>query len=220
MKILALETSGKSLSTALNENGKTVAEFFYDHGHIHSEMLIPSIERILEDTGNTYKDIDKFAVSAGPGSFTGIRVAMTAVKTLAQSLNKPAAVVDTLTVLKNALNIKGIKIVPAIDALRNEVYIKIGKKVIIKSIDSFADSLKAYKNRVLIVGSAAISYRNKLAKTLGNYSVSLPETFHLPKASVLAVSAQFEKDFPFDKVEPLYIRRSWAEETQKRHCTK
>lgn len=215
MKILAVETSGKTFSIALNDDGKTVAEFFYDCGHIHSEMLIPSIERLLNDTGNIYKDIDKFAVSTGPGSFTGIRVGMTAVKTFSQTLGKPVVAIDTLSVLEKSFKIKNIKIVPAIDALRNEVYVKSGKKVIIKSIDSFIKGLKPYKNKVLIIGNAAIVYKAEISKTLGAYSVSLPEDFNMPKASVLGMLAKSEKGSSFDKIEPLYIRRSWAEESKK-----
>lgn len=215
MKILAVETSGKTFSVALNDNGKTVAEFFYDCGHIHSEMLIPSIERLLKDTGNTYRDIGKFAVSTGPGSFTGIRVGMTAVKTFAQSLDKPVVSVDTLTVLEKLPAIKNIKVVPAIDALRDEVYVKSGKKIIIKSIDTFLNGLKTHKNKVLITGNAAIVYKDKISKALGSYAVSLPEYFHMPKASVLGMLAQTEKGSSFDEIEPLYIRRSWAEENKK-----
>jgi tRNA threonylcarbamoyladenosine biosynthesis protein TsaB len=213
MKILAVETSGKTFSIALNEDGKTVAEFFYDCGHIHSEMLVNAMERILEDTGNTYNSIDKFAVSTGPGSFTGIRVGMTAIKTAAQSLNKPVAAIDTLTLLKKAPYMKGIKIVPAIDALRNEVYIKSGKKIIVKNIDSFIETLKPHKNKILIVGNAAIIYKNKFSQSLGVYSASLPEIFHTPRASVLGALARFEKDLSFNEIEPTYIRRSWAEES-------
>ena len=215
MKILSVETSGKTFSVALNDGGKTVAEFLYDCGHIHSEMLIPAIERILEDTGNTLKDIDKFAVSSGPGSFTGIRVGMTAVKTFAQSLAKPVCVVDSLTVLEKALQVKGVKVVAAIDALRNEVYVRSGKTILIKSVDSFANSLKKYKDKVLVAGNAASSYKEQFSKLLGRYSVSLPESFQYPKASVLGNLAQDMKNVNFNAIEPLYIRRSWAEENKK-----
>lgn len=215
MKILAAETSGKTFSIALNDNGATAAEFYYDSGHIHSEMLICAIERILKDTGNAYKDIDKFAVCSGPGSFTGIRVGMTAVKTIAQSLNKPVAAFDALTLLEKNIQIKKIKIVPAIDALRDEVYIKRGSRIQIDGIDSFIKKLHPFKNKVLIAGNAAAAYKYKISKQLGAYSISLPGSFHMPRASVLGMLAQSEKGVSYEKVEPLYIRRSWAEESGK-----
>ena len=154
MKILSIEASGKTFSIALNENSKTIASFYYEYGHIHSEIIITAVERVLEDTNNSFESIDKFALSVGPGSFTSIRVAMTAIKTFAQVLNKPIVAIDTLSILEASLpNIKGIKIIASIDALRNEVYIKQGKKIIIKNIDLFIKSLKKYNNKIIVIGT-------------------------------------------------------------------
>jgi tRNA threonylcarbamoyladenosine biosynthesis protein TsaB len=140
---------------------------------------------------------------------------MTAIKTFAQILNKPVASVDTLSILeKSFVKIKGIKTVPAIDALRCEVYVKDGKKIVIKNIDMFIKDLKKYKNKVLVIGDAAISYKEKLSKGLGRYSVSLPYIMHMPKAQMLATIAYHSaKSMEHTKIKPLYIRRSWAEET-------
>ena len=216
MKILAVETSGKTFSVALNEDGRTLAAFYYDCGHIHSEMLVPAVERILEDTNTSYKDIDKFAVSAGPGSFTGIRVGMTAVKTFAQSLDKPVVAVDALAILeKSFVKIRGIKIVAAIDALRDEIYVKSGKKVVLKHIDKFINENKKHKDKIIITGSAALVYKEKLAKGLGFLSVSLSAADNMPKASVLGEMACNIEGRNFNDAEPLYIRRSWAEESKK-----
>ncbi|MDR1401135.1 MAG: tRNA (adenosine(37)-N6)-threonylcarbamoyltransferase complex dimerization subunit type 1 TsaB [Endomicrobium sp.] len=215
MKILAIETSGKTFSLAINECGRNVASFYYDCGNAHSEMIIPAMERLLKDTRNTCQDIDKFAVSIGPGSFTGIRVGITMAKTFAQALNKPIVAVDTLSILeKSSIKIKGTKIISAVDALRNEVYVKEGKKIVIKNIDSFIETLKKHKNNLLLIGNATISYKKKLTKELGVYSISLPYNMHMPQAHVLATIAyQSEKSTTsYSKVIPLYIRRSWAEE--------
>ena len=217
MKILSIEASGKTFSIALNENSKTIASFYYEYGHIHSEIIITAVERVLEDTNNSFESIDKFALSVGPGSFTSIRVAMTAIKTFAQVLNKPIVAIDTLSILEASLpNIKGIKIIASIDALRNEVYIKQGKKIIIKNIDLFIKSLKKYNNKIIVIGSASIVYKEKLLKELGSLIVSLPETMHMPKASVLATLAyKSTNDLSYSEVKPLYIRKCWAEESKK-----
>ena len=182
MKILAIESSGASLSIAISENSNIVVEYFYNAGKIHSEVLVPLIEKILKDVKWELKGIDKFAVSCGPGSFTGIRVAMASIKTLAQVLNKPVVSVDTLEILRAQLNIKGIKIIPAIDALRNEVYIK--------------------DNKIL-------------AKELGKFSISLHPSIHFPKAQTLALMAENIEGLSYKDIEPLYGRKSWAEEKQK-----
>ena len=214
MKILAAETSGKTFSAALNEDDKTIAQFYYDCGLLHSEMLIPLIEKLLKDTNNSYQTIDRFAVSKGPGSFTGIRVAMTVIKTFAQALNKPIAAIDTLTVLENSLFCFGkVKKIAAIDALRNEVYVKEKGKIVIKPVETLCKELKKYKGKIIIIGDAAISYKEIFSKHLGSESVALPKTLHYPKASTLAFLAKTIKPTNYLQISPVYIRKSWAEES-------
>jgi tRNA threonylcarbamoyladenosine biosynthesis protein TsaB len=217
MKILAVETSGKTFSIALNENDKTIASLYYNHGYIHSELIVPAVEKLLQDTNNSFESIDKFAVSTGPGSFTGIRVGITAVKIFSQLLNKPITAIDTLSILKKSfLKIKGIKIVAAIDALKYNVYVKNGEEIVIKNIDVFIKDFKKYKNKILVIGSAAIIYKEQLSKGLGRYSVSMPSSMHVPKAEYLATLAYYSKSACYSKIKPLYVRRSWAEEVQKK----
>ena len=215
MKILAIESSGSSLSIAISENSNIVTEYFYNAGKIHSDVLVPLVEKIVKDAKWELKDIDKFAVSCGPGSFTGIRVAMSVIKTLAQTLNKPVVSLDTLDILKKQLNIKELKIVPAIDALRNEVYVKEKDEIAILPIETFIKKLKKYKNKVIIIGNASTIYQKILSKELGKTSVSLQPILHFPKASVLALMAEEIKGTSFKNIEPIYGRKSWAEEKQK-----
>jgi tRNA threonylcarbamoyl adenosine modification protein YeaZ len=217
MKILAVETSGKTFSAALNENSVTIASCYYEYGHIHSEIIIPAVERLLKDTNISIESIDKFAVSAGPGSFTGIRVGMTATKTFAQILNKPITAIDSLTILENSVvEQKSVKIVAAIDALRSEVYVKQKNEIIIKNIDLFIKDLKKHKNKILVVGNASEIYREKFVKSFGEYSVSLPHIMNMPKAEVLAALACNLPTSNYTDIKPLYIRRSWAEEIKKK----
>ncbi|MBO7611625.1 MAG: tRNA (adenosine(37)-N6)-threonylcarbamoyltransferase complex dimerization subunit type 1 TsaB [Elusimicrobia bacterium] len=215
MKILAIESSGSSLSIAISENSNIVTEYFYNAGKIHSDVLVPLVEKIVKGAKWELKDIDKFAVSCGPGSFTGIRVAMSVIKTLAQTLNKPIVSVDTLEILQNQLNIKNIKIVPAIDALRNEVYIKEKGKIVILPIETFVKKLKKYKDKIIIIGNAVTTYKTILSKELGKSSVNLQPNLHFPKASTLALMAENIDGTLFKNIEPVYGRKSWAEEKQK-----
>ncbi len=215
MKILAVESSGATLSIAVSENSDIVIEYFYNAGKIHSDVLVPLIEKIIKDAKWELKDIDKFAVSCGPGSFTGIRIAMATIKTLAQALNKPVVSVDTLEILKAQLNIKGIKTVPAIDALRNEVYMKEKNNIVIVPIELFVKKLKKYKNNVLIIGNAVNVYNKILSKELGKFSVSLQVSLLFPKAQTLALMAEKMEGLSYKDIEPFYGRKSWAEEKQK-----
>jgi tRNA threonylcarbamoyladenosine biosynthesis protein TsaB len=217
MKILAVETSGKTFSVVLNEDTITIASCYYEYGHIHSEVIIPAIERLLKDTNTSIESIDKFAVSIGPGSFTGIRVGMTAIKTFAQILDRPVIGVDSLTILeKSIIKVGKMKVIAAIDALRDEVYIKYKDEIIIKNIDLFIKNLKRYKNKILVVGNAAEIYREKFIKSLGEHSVSLPHIVNMPKAEVLACIAYNTSNSNYSNIAPLYIRRSWAEESKKK----
>ena len=215
MKILAIESSGSSLSIAISENSNIVTEYFYNAGKIHSDVLVPLTEKIVKGAKWELKDIDKFAVSCGPGSFTGIRVAMSVIKTLAQTLNKPIVSVDTLDILQNQLNIKNIKIVPAIDALRNEVFVKEKDKIVILPIETFIKKLKKYKDKVIIIGNSAMVYNKILSKELGKNSVSLQSNLHFPKASTLVLMAETIEGTSFRNIEPIYGRKSWAEEKSK-----
>lgn len=216
MNILAIETSSSTLSIAISIDGKTICEYFYNAGMIHSEVLISVIDKILKDVNLEIKNIDKFAVSSGPGSFTGIRVGMTVVKTLAQSLKKKIVFFNCLDILQNTIKIPSIKIIPAIDALRDELYIKTIKGVSIISIKEFIKKNIKYKNKIIIIGNAAIVHKKILSQELGNLAVCLNENSHYPKASVLAELALNKDGTDFVNVQPLYVRKSWAEEKTKK----
>ena len=212
MKILAIDTSGETLSVAISNDLKIVAEYFYNAGKIHSDVIIPLVNKILKDVNWELKDIDKFALSCGPGSFTGIRVAMAVIKTLAQTLNKPVVCIDTLSILENQLKLKDIKVVAAIDALRNEVYIKQKNEVVILSVEKFINKYKKYKNKIFVIGNASQIYSKLFIKELGKQSVSLMQTLNYPKASTLCFLARNVSGTDFKNIEPLYVRKSWAEE--------
>ena len=122
MKILALETSAKAVSAAVSENGRILASGYQDTGLTHSRTLMPIVEHILKNTDLKLSDMDAIAVAVGPGSFTGIRIGVSAAKGLAFSVDKPAVGVSTLAAMaRNAAFFDGL-IVCAMDARRNQVY--------------------------------------------------------------------------------------------------
>ena len=212
MKILAIETSGETLSVAISNDLTIVAQYFYNAGKIHSDIIIGLVNKILKNVGWEIKDIDKFALSCGPGSFTGIRVSMAVIKTLAQTLNKPVVCIDTLSVLENQLKLKDVKVIAAIDALRNEDYVKQKNEVIILPIEKFVKKYKKYKNNIFVIGNASMVYSKIFIKELGKQSVSLPQTLNYPQASTICLMAHNLAGANFSKIEPLYVRKSWAEE--------
>lgn len=122
MRILALETAAKAVSAAITEEGRVLASGYQDTGLTHSRTLMPIVEHLFQNTGLTVADMDAIAVSAGPGSFTGVRIGVSAAKGLAFAGEKPAAAVSTLAALaRNAACFDGL-IVCAMDARRQQVY--------------------------------------------------------------------------------------------------
>lgn len=122
MKILSVDSSAKIASVALLEDKKLLAEYSLNNGNTHSETLLPMAEILLGAFGLTAKDIDLFACSAGPGSFTGVRIGAATVKGLAFAMNKPCVGVSTLqAIAQNAAIIQGL-ICPVMNARRSQVY--------------------------------------------------------------------------------------------------
>ena len=122
MKLLALETAAKAVSAAVTEDGKVLASAYQDTGLTHSRTLMPLVECLLKNTGMTAGDLDAVAVSAGPGSFTGVRIGVSAAKGLAWAADKPCVPVSTLAALaRNVAFMDGL-VVCAMDARRQQVY--------------------------------------------------------------------------------------------------
>ena len=99
MKILALDSSATSASIAITDGTTLLAEYTLDNGNTHSETLLPMVEFALRTLSLTVDDIDLFAVSAGPGSFTGVRIGAATVKGLAFGRDIPCVAVSTLHAL-------------------------------------------------------------------------------------------------------------------------
>lgn len=122
MLILALDSTAVVASVALCENDRPLAALHLNNGNTHSETLLPMVKAALATTGHTVDDVDLFACSVGPGSFTGVRIGAATVKGLAFGKNKPVIGVSTLEALAtNLLPFEGL-IVPVMNARRGQVY--------------------------------------------------------------------------------------------------
>lgn len=104
MKIVALECSAGPSSCAIVEDGKILASSFIHVPLTHSQTLLPMVERALSDTGFSITDVDVIAVSAGPGSFTGVRIGVATVKGLAFANRIPCAAVSTLAAMAHVVD--------------------------------------------------------------------------------------------------------------------
>lgn len=121
--ILNLETATKNCSVSLAKEGKTIfCKEMAEEGYSHAERLHVFIEEILRENAINFGQIDAVAVSKGPGSYTGLRIGVSAAKGLCYAAGIPLIAVDTLAVLANQVQVEDGLIIPMIDARRMEVY--------------------------------------------------------------------------------------------------
>ena len=122
MIILAFDGTAKCASCAVLREDVCLGEYNIDNGLTQSELLLPMAESLMRSLKLSFSDVDLYATSVGPGSFTGVRIGAALVKGLAFGRDIPCASVSTLDALaENARGLKGI-IVPAMDARRGQVY--------------------------------------------------------------------------------------------------
>ena len=162
--ILNIETSTKNCSVSLAKNGNILAIKEINNGNYsHAELLHPFILEVLKEAKITNQDIDAIAVSKGPGSYTGLRIGVSAAKGLSFSLNKPLISIDTLTSLAHSISIEEGYIIPMLDARRMEVYAAVyhnnyelvrDTKADIIEEDSFLEYLSKHKVYFLGDGSS------------------------------------------------------------------
>lgn len=121
--ILNIETSTKNCSVSIALNGETIAlKEMAEAGFSHAEKLHVFFQEILKESSLTFQDLSAIAVSQGPGSYTGLRIGVSAAKGLCYSLDIPLIAVDTLQSLAMQVNVSEGLIIPMIDARRMEVY--------------------------------------------------------------------------------------------------
>lgn len=122
MKILALESSATAASVALCEGETLLAQSFQNTGLTHSQTLLPMVETLLSACNLSLSDLDLLGVSVGPGSFTGLRIGVAALKGLAWAKDLPCAACSTLESMAwNAVGLTG-EICAVMDARRAQVY--------------------------------------------------------------------------------------------------
>ena len=211
MLILGIDTSTKICTCSIfdSENG-VIAETSLSVKKNHSNIVMPIIDNLFKISDLTINDIDKIAVAIGPGSFTGVRIALGIAKGLAMALNKPLIAVNELDILEAIASGNKNEIIPLIDARKERVYYKYQNKYVddylINLISNF-DKNKKY----IFVGDGAINYKNILKDNLGENAIILPIYNAFPRASVLCELALNKEEANIYTLEPEYISKSRAE---------
>ncbi len=236
MIILAIDSTAKTSTVALTDNEKLIGLSVLNTNNTHSTTLLPSVENMLSGAGMTVDDIELFVCSAGPGSFTGVRIGAATVKGLAFAGNKKCIGVSSLQAL--AMNItSGSGIVCAVmDARRNQLYnalfeISEGSlrrltpdRVITK--DELSAELSEYKGKIYIVGDGYAIAKEALC------SLDCPETSETVKyhnaysvallglKNYCALSESEKEGLTAATLSPVYLRASQAEREREEKLKK
>lgn len=166
--ILNIETATKNCSVSLAKKGKIIAIKELNNGkYSHAEVLHPFIEDVLKEAKISSSEIDAIAVSKGPGSYTGLRIGVSAAKGLCFALDKPLISVDTLTSLSYAVSIDSGLLVPMIDARRMEVYVSV--------YDNNHQKIREIKAEIIDENSFSEYLKNNLVYFLGDGSAKCKE---------------------------------------------
>ncbi len=230
MKILGVDSSATAASAAVYCDGKILSLNFSNTGLTHSQTLLPMVENTLKSAGVSVNDIDLFAISNGPGSFTGVRIGVAAIKGIAQPLSKKCAAISTLEVIAKPLEYTGCCAVAVMDARCNQVYTarfdcaegfnRISPDEAI-TIDELYDKLKEITKPIVLIGDGARVTYNKLFDKLSNVSMAPASICYQSAANVALIAAQKSADGSVELLDandvlPNYLRLSQAERELKK----
>lgn len=222
MKILGIDTTTMMGAVGIVDGDEPVAELRTNISVTHSERLMAHIDGLLKSARMTLTELDGFAVSIGPGSFTGLRIGMAAVKGLAYATGKPVAGVGSLEVIADNLPLCMSNVCPVLDARKKMVYAALysgdgGRRTLMEPDVLAPDELAArIKEPTVFLGEGAYVYRELLQETLGDAAVFAPRAYGYPTGTAVAFRGlkEIESGNASDPsgMVPRYIRRSDAEE--------
>ena len=217
MKVLAFDTSSKALSLAILEDKQLLAETTINIKKNHSITLMPAIDFLMANLDLTPKDLDRIVVAKGPGSYTGLRIAVATAKTLAHTLNIELVGMSSLLALVPSQQ-EGL-VVPLMDARRNNVYAGFYENenpVLPEAHLSFAEVLEQVKDaeQVTFVGEVGV-FAEQIQERLpqANYQETLPN------AANLALWAWDKEVDSLHDFVPNYLKRVEAEENWLKNHT-
>lgn len=222
MRILAVDTATTSCSVAIVDKTSLLSEFTIDREETHSKHLMDMIKSVLRMAGLNFSDLDGFAVTRGPGSFTGLRIGLSTIKGLAVASEKPVVGVSSLEALAFQVSYSRDLICPILDARKGEVYfsryrflnghLKKQTKERVAPPDKAVDDLN---ESCLFVGNGALLYKEMILEKMGGLASIAPMIQNTIRASTMAYLSmtKFEKNDTDDieKIMPYYIRKSDAE---------
>jgi tRNA threonylcarbamoyladenosine biosynthesis protein TsaB len=222
MKILAVDTATISCSVAVIDNTAVCAELTTCKKQTHSKHLMASIDSVLESADCRTGDLDGFAVTIGPGSFTGLRIGMATIKGLASAVDKPVVGISSLEALAWQCSAHTRLICPLLDARKAEVYgatYRFGKDRLIQQTPACAVRPLAFVREInepcVLIGSGARLYQKKIQDALGDKAYFVPDDQNIIRASSVGFLGleRFKNNDTVSAADltPFYIRKSDAE---------
>lgn len=226
MKILSVESSAASCSVALSDNGVLIGEEFTNVKLTHSETLMPMVKNILDNTKTDIGSVDVFAVSNGPGSFTGVRIAVAAVKGMVDGVGKPCYGVSTLETIAYPFFDRNGVVCSLMDARCSQVYtalFKNGKRLTPDSamlISELADSLKSIDKPIVFAGDGAAVTYEKLSDSFDNITLADAQNRYQRASSVAFLTEKYinsgKLPVSANELLPVYLRLPQAERELKK----
>lgn len=226
MKLLAADTATSSLSVAVMDAGSLCTEITQSTGETHARHLMTLVDTALGLSGMTAADLDAFAVTIGPGTFTGLRIGLSSIQGMATATSKPVAGISSLDVLAAqaapSCQESGSLVCAMLDARRQEVYAGLFRAddQAVAPVSAFrvitpAALADEIEEPCLMVGSGALLYQDLLREKLAErFSLAAPGAHTIRGETVARLGmAALERDtVPVDRVlKPLYLRKSDAE---------
>jgi tRNA threonylcarbamoyladenosine biosynthesis protein TsaB len=222
MRVLGIDSSTPGCSVALLNNDTIVAERIADPLPSYSKYLLQMVDQVLTEGKSRLDDVDGFAVTIGPGSFTGLRIGVSLLKGFVLATEKPFVGINSLEALARTLDSPKYPICTALDARKSEVYAAVfesqkdGLRPLLKesalSPEALCGKIKA---PTLFIGNGVERYREIFKESLGALFVE-PETrsrFSTAAGAAILASPQFDhqKHFDLNQLKINYIRKSEAE---------
>ncbi|MDR1567350.1 MAG: tRNA (adenosine(37)-N6)-threonylcarbamoyltransferase complex dimerization subunit type 1 TsaB [Streptococcaceae bacterium] len=218
MKILAMDTSSNALSVAIVEDKNLLAEETLNIKKNHSIELMPTIDYLMKQINLKPNDLDRIVVAMGPGSYTGLRIAVTTAKTLAYTLGIELVGVSSLQVLAaNAKNFDGL-IIPLIDARRRNVYAGVYQWQKQRLISILSDRHIAFDKLVSYIAGKRCYFTGEVSnfsdeiKKIADVIIEPNLKLRLPSAYELAIIGRNPPPVEVHQFVPDYLKRVEAEE--------
>ncbi|WP_233898020.1 tRNA (adenosine(37)-N6)-threonylcarbamoyltransferase complex dimerization subunit type 1 TsaB [Tenacibaculum piscium] len=211
--ILNIETATKNCSVCLAKNGQIIAiRELNDGNYSHAEKLHPFIQEILKEVNLTSKDIDAVAVSKGPGSYTGLRIGVSAAKGMCFAIDKPLISIGTLHSLAHYISVDDGLIIPMLDARRMEVYSAVYdskykeiREIKAEIIDNNSFKEELSQGKVYFLGDGALKCKDII---LHENAIFIEDKFPSSKEMAVLSFDKYQKSDTEDVAyfEPFYLK--------------